>query len=297
MSTAYADILRRLSRPLDPRPTSAAARLASFDGVRAVLFDLYGTLFVSGTGEVGTARQATRRSAMVEALQAVGLATSGIEPAQGQVLFDVIEEFHAEGRSRGIAYPEVQIVEVWRRVLQVLREQGAVCAGEADSVDLGRLAVEYEARANPVWPMPGAADCLRALRERGVLLGIVSNAQFYTAELFPALLDARPEELGFDPALVFYSYRHGLAKPGPELYRMAARQLAARGVGASAAVYVGNDVLNDVAPARQVGFRTVLFAGDARSLRLREGDPRTTGAVPDAVVTDLADLPGCIARG
>ena len=35
---------------------------------------------------------------------------------------------------------------------------------------------------------------------------------------------------------------------------------------------------------------TVLFAGDKRSLRWREGDPLVEGCKPDAVITDLRQI-------
>jgi len=94
--------------------------------------------------------------------------------------------------------------------------------------------------------------------------------------------------------LQFYSYRTGHAKPGLVLHRMAAEALGRRGIRPADAVYVGNDMLNDVYPAAQLGFRTALFAGDARSLRLHQGDPRLDGLAPDLVLNDLGELIGCV---
>ncbi|MHC4986693.1 MAG: HAD family hydrolase, partial [Planctomycetota bacterium] len=62
------------------------------------------------------------------------------------------------------------------------------------------------------------------------------------------------------------------------------------GIEPGQALYVGNDVRNDIAPARSLGMRTALFAGDARSLRLRADDPDCGGAQPDAVVTALPQI-------
>lgn len=294
MPTAHCEIFRRHARPLAPVPSDHPALPARLAGVRAVLFDLYGTLLISASGEVGTARRAANQDALRGALDSVGVDAARLADGDGEVLFDAIEASHAQDRARGIAYPEVEIAEVWRRALAELERRGAIDPAALGGVDLERLAVEYEARANPVWPMPGAADCLAALHRSGILLGIVSNAQFYTAALFPAFLGTEAEDLGFDPRLVFYSHQHGLAKPGPGLFQMAADELGRRGIEPAGAVYVGNDMLNDVLPARQVGFRTVLFAGDARSLRLRQDDPRVTGVVPDAVVASLAELVECV---
>ena len=51
----------------------------------------------------------------------------------------------------------------------------------------------------------------------------------------------------------------------------------------------------DIWPAAQVGYKTALFAGDGRSLRLREDDPnRAQYGQPDAIVTHLEQIPGLI---
>jgi putative hydrolase of the HAD superfamily len=49
-------------------------------------------------------------------------------------------------------------------------------------------------------------------------------------------------------------------------------------------------MLNDIYPARKAGFKTALFAGDQRSLRMRSDDPRCRDLTPDLVVTDLGQL-------
>ena len=128
----------------------------------------------------------------------------------------------------------------------------------------------------------------------GLPMGIVSNAQFYTRELFPAFLKRSTDDCGFASELQVYSYEQGFAKPGEGLYQLAAERLAAREILPSEALYVGNDMLNDITPAQRVGFRTALFAGDSRSLRLRTDDPRVEGIRPDIVVTRLLDLKSCI---
>jgi putative hydrolase of the HAD superfamily len=40
--------------------------------------------------------------------------------------------------------------------------------------------------------------------------------------------------------------------------------------------------------------KTVLFAGDQRSLRLREDRTEVAGLIPDAIITELRQLPGII---
>ena len=128
--------------------------------------------------------------------------------------------------------------------------------------------------------MPQAARCLSLLRERDVVLGLVSNAQFFTPELFPALFDEDARSLGFDPELEVYSYREGRAKPDPGLLAKAVDVLDRRGLERDRVLMVGNDRLKDVLPADRAGLRTALFAGDARSYR-RSGSARPSPADPD----------------
>jgi len=131
---------------------------------------------------------------------------------------------------------------------------------------------------------------LTRCRKSNILMGIISNAQFYTPFLFKWFLGLAPENLGFHPDLMFYSYRFGYAKPSTFLFRRAAEKLEQMDIPTSAALYLGNDMLNDIYPAKQAGFQTALFAGDARSLRLRENDSRCSNLSADIVITDLEQL-------
>lgn len=56
------------------------------------------------------------------------------------------------------------------------------------------------------------------------------------------------------------------------------------------AVYIGNDLRNDIWTARQAGPRIGLFAGDRRSLRWRKDDSRSLDLKPDALITVLDQI-------
>ena len=55
-------------------------------------------------------------------------------------------------------------------------------------------------------------------------------------------------------------------------------------------LFIGNDMLNDVYPANKVGFKTALFAGDRRALRLRKNKQEVKNLEPDYIITDLLQL-------
>ena len=152
------------------------------------------------------------------------------------------------------------------------------------------FADEFESLVNPVYPMPHLSKLLLACKAGNILMGIISNAQFYTPFLFERFLGSKLEELGFCSDLIFYSYRFGYAKPSLFLFKLAADQLKSMGFSLNSALYLGNDMLNDIYPAKKTGFQTALFAGDRRSLRLRKDDPRCKNLTPDLVITDLIQL-------
>ena len=293
MTVSPRDIIRAHCRPRDPLPTDATPVLRPLAGLRAVLFDVYGTLLISASGELNGAGSVAQAEAVCAAFAAATIAGNIPATAAAAALVQTIQEFHDRARAAGIAYPEVEIVDVWKHTIARLIASGLLPPA-AERIDVGRLALEYEVRVNPVWPMPGLDDCLDQLRDRSMQLGLVSNAQFFTPEIFPALLGRTLEELGFDAGLQWYSYRYGRAKPDLWLFEQARAGLIRTGVAASEVLYVGNDVLNDVCPARRVGFRTALFAGDTRSFRPRLGDPRVAHVVPDLVITDLSMLSRCL---
>lgn len=280
------DRIRRLSRPMSPRPTGHPPSGRAPSGIRAVVFDLYGTLFVSGAGEWGQAETGSA-SLFAEAAASAGfmldLETASALSARYQ---DEVMRRHAARRAEGIACPEVDVRHVWRAVL----EAAAPKARLSDEA-IVRFAVEVECRVNPVWPMPELRETLARLARRGICLGIVSNAQCFTPLLFDALLGARLEALGFAPAYCAWSWRLGEAKPSPRLLHHVLTSLREEhGIQPQETLVVGNDMLNDMLPAQAAGCATALFAGDARSLRLRADDPRCRDIVPTLTLVSLDAL-------
>ncbi|MDJ0782865.1 MAG: HAD family hydrolase [Desulfosarcinaceae bacterium] len=273
--------LGELISPRRPRPTNESPRGALRRPVRAVLFDVYGTLLISASGDIDAGGDGESGMGSTDALDRRVRDLGFVPPADGvrSALRGAIRQTHRRLRSRGFSHPEVVIEKVWGELYPAASESA-----------LRRLALAYELTVNPVWPMPAMRRCLAALKADGLRLGIISNAQFYTPLLLRHFLGGPLLEQGFTDELCHYSFRCGAAKPGPALFESAQRALAQIGIAAGAAVMVGNDRRNDVAAAKTAGFQTVLFAGDARSLRWRREDPDWATAQPDMVITDLLQL-------
>ena len=280
-------LIRRLAQPLAPQPVApedgGAARLGPLAGIRGVLFDVYGTLLISAAGEIGHGGSPeAKRAAMAAALDDAGLAHDPRTPPAAALVHDLeaaIHGAHATAIGNGVADPEVDLRVIWRRLLPAVSGTAAA-----------RAAVSYECRSNPVWPMPGAARVVAALQAH-LPVGIVSNAQFFTPLALAALLP----QVSFDPKLVVWSFVQGEAKPSTRLYAHAAQRMARHhGHRPEQLLMVGNDLRNDILAARRAGLRGALFAGDARSLRLRRADPACAGLQPELVLTELPQLPAAL---
>ena len=288
--------IRELSRPMTVESTGLESDIRPLKGIRAVLFDVYGTLLISGSGDVGTAAASPSDAAMHVALTVAGCEP---EPAAGprgaELMLQNIAAAHARKKAAGIEFPEIAICEIWEMILARLLKERLIGLRPAAAL-LEPLAVEYECRVNPVWPMPGFPEVLRELDARIEAMGIVSNAQFYTPLAMEALSGFPVDQLGFRTDLSVYSFRAGRAKPSPQLFQQVLVPLERNyGIAASEALYVGNDMLNDIQTAARAGCRTALFAGDARSLRLRNQKPADLYPRPDLIITNLLQLPRALA--
>jgi putative hydrolase of the HAD superfamily len=265
--------------PMEPIPTGETPTgLSKILRVKSILFDVYGTLLISRSGDEDShAVNHNRKRVLAGVMRRYGIA--GTPENLMDSLRQAIENDHDKLRQEGNDHPEVDIVQIWQRLL---------CTDDAARVKM--FALEYEMVVNPVYPMPGLEDLLSACRGQNLLLGIISNAQFYTPRLLERILGTPLDMCGFDPQLTFFSYRFGSAKPSGLMFELAAENFSHRGIPQASVLYVGNDMCNDILPAKTVGFQTALFAGDRRSLRKRPDDVCCSHLVPDMIVTDLRQL-------
>jgi putative hydrolase of the HAD superfamily len=278
-----ASVIGAYVRKLEPIATGLSPQLDSLGPFRAVLFDVSGTLVISGAGDIGVGRDSWSQTDQLPTL----LRRYGIDIAPEQLahrLESAIRASHAAARKRGVDHPEVDIANIWSQVLY---------ANAPQSDWIQEFALEYELLVNPVYSMPGAIALLTVLKRAGVFMGLISNAQFYTALLLEWLWERSLDAVGFERRLLFYSYLEGHAKPSPIMFERARSALIDMAIPATSAIYVGNDMRNDIWPAASVGFKTALFAGDQRSLRLRESDLQCQHLTPDFIVTDLRQLFAC----
>ncbi len=273
-----------LNNELLPIPTELPSRIHKSDSLKAIIFDIYGTLVISGTGDISIAQTIDRESELRKTLTQFSIPLPSAETRLIDSFFEIIQDDHTQSKAAGHPYPEVDILEIWKQFFQTKQ------LPEQDTPTLKQIAITFECAVNPVWPMPALVETLETLKSKDITLGIVSNAQFYTPIMLEAFTGKSLDQLGFDDSLSIWSYQERLGKPSVELFEKLTAQLATQGITPKQTLYVGNDMLNDIWTAHQAGLKTCLFAGDHRSLRLRKTDDRCKDLQPDFTITDLAQI-------
>jgi FMN phosphatase YigB (HAD superfamily) len=161
----------------------------------------------------------------------------------------IISEDHAKARRRGIGYPEVHWPSVMKRALPALN---VLPYDELDA-----FIFEHAQLSRTLRIMPGSCEVLRECSQRGICLGIASNAQAYTLrELRLVVQESELDPEIFAPDLTFWSFEHGFSKPDPHVFEILRARLENRHIASSETLMIGDRKDNDIQPARAVGWRT-----------------------------------------
>lgn len=198
----------------------------------AVLFDFSGTLF-DDTSVLDP-----------DAITASGADLGGLSAAEvvRAVLAHVDSPASLEAR-KGCDLSREAHRAVWTRLIA---EAGPFAPDLVDAV--------YAALTDPAaWtPYPDTAVVLKALHDRGVRIGVLSNIGW---DIRPALADAGVLDL-LDAVVL--SCEHGLEKPDPALFALACQEM---GAAPGRVLYVGDDPVKDGAAVR-VGLPVYLLPAE-----------------------------------
>ncbi|MBN1596673.1 MAG: HAD family hydrolase [Bacteroidales bacterium] len=281
--------------PLKPIPTGLKTRFQNNGEIKAVLFDIYGTLLISSSGDIDQAE-----ITMTNLKQALEASRISIINNTDTTLDHILKDFeytirvcHEAAKQNKVPYPEIDVLSIWKIVLIHARRKGLIEFN--DDADIMLMTCVFEFLSNKVYPMPNMRETIKFLHNKSMPLGIISNAQFYTPVLMNYFLNdnltLKEKIKGFDKELTVLSYKFGKGKPDLSLFNDVVTSLKWKyGIIPSETLFVGNDMLKDIYTSKQVGFQTVLFAGDKRSLRLRKDEKLTAKLEPDYIINDLAQL-------
>ena len=233
--------------------------MASAGVIRAVVFDLFGTLVYEFPRSDWDAWLHTT-AAIVEA---------------------DTEAFHAAWSATAVERQTGALGDIEENLRTVAARAGAWPTD-------GQIAEALEARSSMYrrWfvPRPGAQEVLPELRSAGYGLALVSMC----APDAPAMWHASP--LGGSVDAEVFSSEVALRKPDPAIYLLAAERL---GVESGACLYVGDGAYRELTGAAAVGMDPVLIRDPDEEAEMLRPDPDDWDG---RAIGDLREIPGLLAE-
>jgi FMN phosphatase YigB (HAD superfamily) len=298
---------RDLPWPAPPEVERPRARphLVALPGVRCVLWNVYGTLLSIAGGELrfDHPQQFVMDVALDKTIQEFKMwASMSRKPGQPaeymRVIYDqVLLEQRGISGPGGEKHPEVAADRVWEAILKkLLQKDYRWDAGFYGALnELARkVAYFFHASLQGTACYPGAAEAHRTLTERGITQGLLADGQCFTEVQLQRGLEAQQSGANLDdwldPELRVLSYEVRGKKPSERLFRQALDVLAERGIEPGAVLHVGSRVPQDIVPARRLGLKTALFAGDRASLQATAEQLREPAGRPDVLITELTQI-------
>lgn len=211
--------------------------------MKAVIFDIYGTLLQSDAGDLD--ETLSKEKQMLKALSLVK-EKHGLSFDEKTILDKYIAEIrkvHDKKKEKGIVYPEIIIEDIWSTLIP--------------SKDSKQIAWDFYNYCSERKLYSNTKKIISYLQKK-VPLGIISNAQFYTIIDLEKLLDASLD-IYFDKNLCFWSYKVGYSKPNPGSFIALKEKLERMGISPEETLFVGNHAVKDIQTAKSQGFKTCLF--------------------------------------
>ena len=298
--------------PGEPVPPQATPALKPLPGIRAVTWEVYGTLLRidGGTLRFEDVADLQLQVALEKTIHEFNMWHSMTRRPgpPWQSLLPLYQRFVSDERTTS-SVPKGEVagvnsVRVWRRVIDRLLQKDyswdVARYGDLDEL-AEKVAYFFHANLQGVRLMPGARKILMQIADSKLRQGLLTDAQPFTLTQMLRLLGGEGKLLQledlFDEGCLTLSCPLGVRKPSELLYRTCLKRFQKHGIGPSAILHVGSRIGSDLAVAKRLGMRTVLFAGDRESVEAHAGDLKDPQSKPDRLITQLTQLRQIIAGG
>jgi FMN phosphatase YigB (HAD superfamily) len=302
---AYLDT-RGLTWPAAPEadPPKARPHLAPLPGIRAVLWNVYGTLIRTSSGELRfeTDDAFITEVALEKTIHEFKMWNSmSRKPGQPSAYMrEVYQKVLNEIRlapSPGEKSPEILAERVWESIIKKLfQKEYTFDAGFFGSLNefSKKVAYFFHESLQGTACYNGAAEALRAVVGAGLAQGLLADGQCFTPVQLRRGMRTQDEKLELDefipPSRRWLSADYRAKKPSETLFRAAVKALGEAGIEPHQVLHVGSSLMRDLAPARRFGMRTALFAGDRSSLVAPPDRLKDIHCRPDVLLTELPQI-------
>jgi FMN phosphatase YigB (HAD superfamily) len=282
----------------------AKPHLVRLPEVRVVLWNIYGTLLAISGGELYFEHPAkfVMDVALDKTIQEFKMwGSMSRKPGQpADYLRQIYNNLLAEQRTLpagGEKYPEIAADRLWEAFIKKLMQKDyQFDAGFYGSLNefSRKVAYFFHASLQGTACNERAVQALRHVKEAGLAQGLLADAQCFTlVQLERGLAkqdaSAKLDEL-FDSELRVCSYEVRARKPSERLFRHLLPVLAERDIAPERVLHIGARAALDIGPARRLGMRTGLFAGDKASLQATREQMKESATRPDILLTELDQI-------
>ncbi len=297
---------RDLVWPVPPPLERAKARphLKAMPQVRVVTWNLYGTLLRIFGGQVlfEHPQKFVMDIALDKTVQEFkmwgAMSRKPGQPAEymGQIYKRVLTDLQL-APSPGEKYPEIAAERIWEAILKKLQQKDY----KYDAAFYGpmpdycrKIAYFFHASLQGTACQDGAAAALEHVHHAGLKQAILADAQCFSFVQLKRGLSQQHCGVGADQLFTLpwcaLSNEVGGRKPSERLFKHSLSQLQAQGIAPAQVLHVGARLLVDLVPAKKLGMRTALFAGDKESLQATVDQLKDPATRPDVLLTELGQI-------
>ena len=160
--------------------------------IKALVFDIYGTLLLSSWAEGTDWKVIPKNLKTAFDYNSIKLISQNKKSTEKMlmeilsVLREKITSYYTKQKSVDVPFPEMNLVKIWEQTFIYAREKRWL--EYPNDIRFHDFTLTFELLNNRAYPMPGMKEVIQRLSVKNLPLGIISNAQFYTPpgnELFP----------------------------------------------------------------------------------------------------------------
>jgi FMN phosphatase YigB (HAD superfamily) len=304
----YADQLdqRRLIWPQvsAPKIVPATPSIQFLPDIRAVLWDVYGTLLRVSDGRFTLFPEDKVRLqiALDKTIHEFNMWNHMYRrpgpPWESMIgLYkSTIERQSMQAAARGDV-KDVNLVETWGNIIMRLFEKeyqfDEDLYGNLDEFS-EKVAYFFHSCLQGVEARAGAVSAMTELANNELLQGFLSDGQSFTlVQTLRALAlqgQLPPLFQLFRPQTLILSHDLGVKKPSRSLFAHTVNQLRGLGIQAKEILHISCRLNTDLVPARAAGMKTALLAAEKSGLVVSAADLKDPVKKPDRLLTDLKQL-------
>jgi hypothetical protein len=305
----YADWLdgRDLLWPAAPQPVrpKATPYLKPLAGIKAVTWGAYGTLRNISEGQLlflhpdplcmeVALDKTIREFAMWHSM-------SRKPGAPWEYMFQqykgLVEGNQLAGSPRAGESTEIDAAHIWSVLIERLGKKDFSwdedLLGEIDEFS-EKVAFFFHTALQGTGAGGNALSALKHVRKAGLAQGLVGDGQCFTLVQLARGLRSQgpvpPLSKLFTRGCVSLSFQFGVRQPAATLFEACLARLAEREIAPGEVLHVAPRLREELGPAKRLGMRTALFAGDAASLQATSAEINDPELRPNRILTDLRQI-------